>query len=188
MYTPKNLANLLAEKKEFVVKLSNVKCGEYCTCDVTESNWCFSGEGIQIKSKSSGLDFIAVWSESPFPLLSGLKEIVLFPLGESATKLHGWFTAAQRMAGRPLGIGPDFVNLEPHEWPAHEEAFEVTFGGDYCRTEEMLTLPEAISGYIREVESVFASMQPPYVCPVCHDASCDATTNRESPCTYIDEL
>ncbi len=186
MYQPSVLARVLSENSEFTCRLIEVKCGDFCSCDRENRKLCFSGEAITIQSGT--LVFTALWSKLPPPFPDECRQIYVVPPDGFNGALHGWFTAAQRMGGRSFGMGPDFVNLEPHDWPLYSEVFSGVFGEDFSPSAFSLPLPESISGYINEVEDLHASKQHPYVCPLCHDATCAATKNQESPCSYADEL
>ena len=187
MYNPSSLTLALNGFPDLVAELAEVKCGEYCSCEKSQGD-CFSGESIEIQTKSSDLTFTAIWSDLGEPYPKGCQEIIVLPPGGFASSLHQRVTGAQRMGGRGFAQGPDFVNLEPHEWQIHGETFAQDFQGGFAVIGDLRALPDAIHTYIQALESLHHSIQPPYVCPFCHDASCDATTNRESACTYSDEL
>lgn len=186
MYKPSSLTLALNEFPDLAAELAEVKCGEYCSCEKSQSD-CFSGQSIEIKTKSSNLTFTAIWSDLGETYPDGSQVIIVLPPGGFASGLYQRVRSSQRLGGG-YGEGPDFVNFEPHEWQIYGEAFTQAFQDDFAYIEHLRPLPEAIHRYIAGLESLHRSMQPPYVCPVCHDASCDATSNRESPCTYIDEL
>ena len=186
VYNPASLTLALNEFPNLVAELAEVECGEYCSCETYQGD-CFSGQSIDIQTKSSDLTFTAIWSDLGEPYPEGCQVIILLPPGGFASSLHQRVKSVQRMGGG-YGAGPDFVNFEPHEWQIHGEGFMQAFQDDFAYIEYLRPLPDAIHTYIEGLESLHHSMQPPYVCPVCHDASCDATSNRESPCTYTDEL
>lgn len=159
MYRQVDLAEVLRELPGLEVKLANIECEDFCSCGSPAEESCFSGEALSIFSKVSGMAFTAVWRKLPSPFPEGCMEIYVLPPGGFSSALHRWFTGAQRVGGRPFGIGPDFVNLEPEEWPAHSEIFENMFFGDFYPANEVFLLPDAIHKYIQELESVFASMR-----------------------------
>lgn len=186
VYNPFSLTLALNGFPDLVAELAEVKCGEYCSCEKSEGG-CFAGESIELQKKSSELTFTAIWSDLGEPYPEGSQVIIVLPPGGFASSLHQRVKSVQRMVGG-YGAGPDFVNFEPHEWQIHAEAFLQAFQDDFSEIEHLHPLPKAIHHYIEQLEALHRSLEPPYTCPVCHDASCDATTNRESPCTYTDEL
>lgn len=187
MYNPDTLTLSLNSFSDVVAQLAEVECGEYCSCGTYEYSDCFAGKSIQIETNFSDLTFTAIWSDLGNPYPEGSQVIIVLPPGGFASSLHERFRAPQRMAG-DYGNGPDFINFEPHEWPIHAKAFFEAFDEDFVPVEELEPLPEAIRAYIIKMESIHESMKPAYVCPNCHDASCEATTDKQSPCSYTDEL
>lgn len=192
MYDPSGLDNAFKAFPNVTTELTEVECGTFCSGNEFDS-YCFAGPALRLSFIDSDLALIALWSDLHSELPSypvGTYEICVVPEGEGfRSRLHGWFTGAQRVGGRPFGIGPNFMNLEHRgEWESYLEALRNI--GDSRHVEasvvrevaEQEGLPRLVYNYARDLVALHESRKPKYVCPACYDPTCPATVDRGADC------
>lgn len=128
MYDPSGLDKALTAFPDVTTELTDIECGTYCFDSEFD---CFAGPALRLSLLDSDLVLVALWSDShskipAYPV--GTCQIYVVPEAEGfQSRLHGWFTGAQRVGGRPFGIGPDFLNLEHRdEWDSYLDALRTT--------------------------------------------------------------
>ncbi len=196
MYDPSGLDKALTAFPDVTTELTDIECGTYCFDSEFD---CFAGPALRLSLLDSDLVLVALWSDShskipAYPV--GTCQIYVVPEAEGfQSRLHGWFTGAQRVGGRPFGIGPDFLNLEHRdEWDSYLDALRTT--GDSVLVElslprevaEQEGLPRLVYNYVRDLATLHESRKPEYVCPACYDPTCPATEDRGAECINSDVL
>jgi len=149
---------------------------------------------LLIESGDSGVAYVALWADFGLEipeLPAGAKKIYVIPKeGGLESRLHGWFTGAQRIGGRPFGIGPDFTNFEPQEWSDFGQQLGEIFQGSYFPVDflSQTSLPGLVRGYISEADTLYREWQPEKVCPQCYDPTCPVANDPEAQCVNSDYL
>ena len=194
MYTPSSLMEALAVFPDLAAELVDVECGTYCTEIEVD---CFEGPALRLTPLGFEVVLVALWSHlySTAPDYAGQCHIYVVPETDGfESHLHGWFTGAQRVGGRPFGIGPDFLNLE------HRDEWENYFSG--LRKEdaalsglsvppdlaELEGLPRMVYRYTRELVALHEATKPKSVCPSCFDPTCPAGADRGAECVNTEVL
>lgn len=194
MYTPLELQVSLSQVPGLSATLLENTCGQYCACSETDKSQCFAGSALLIESGDSGVAYVALWADFGLEipeLPAGAKKIYVIPKeGGLESRLHGWFTGAQRIGGRPFGIGPDFTNFEPQEWSDFGQQLGEIFQGSYFPVDflSQTSLPGLVRGYISEADTLYREWQPEKVCPQCYDPTCPVANDPEAQCVNSDYL
>lgn len=194
MYTPSSLMEALAVFPDLAAELLDVECGTYCT--ETEFD-CFEGTALRLTPLGSEVVLVALWSHlySSAPDYPGQCHIYVVP--ETAgfqSHLHGWFTGAQRVRGRPFGIGPDFLNLEHRdEWEDYlsglrDEDAALLGLSVHSDLAELEGLPRMVYSYTRELVALHEAGKPKSVCPSCYAPTCPAGEDRGAECVNTEIL
>lgn len=194
VYSPSSLMEALEVFPDLAVELVDLECGTYCT--ETEFD-CFEGPALRLSPLGSELVLVALWSHlySAAPDDSGLCHIYVVPETDGfESHLHGWFTAAQRLGGRPFGIGPDFLNLENRdEWEHYlgglREEDAATWGLPVPpESAELEGLPRMVYGFTRELVALYEAGKPKSGCPSCYDPTCPAGEDSGAECVNTEVL
>ena len=193
MYSPSSLMEALAVFPEIAAELVDVECGTYCA--ETEFD-CFEGPALRLTLLGSEVALIALWSQlsSTAPEYPGPCHIYVVPeLDGFQSPSHAWFTGAQRVSGRPFGVGPDFLILEhPEEWAGYVENLQAQDSPLLELSAHELAkregLPQLVYDYMRELVAIHESKKPKFICQSCYDPTCPATEDRSAECINSDVL
>lgn len=193
MHSPSSLMEALKVFPEIAAELVEVECGKYCA--ETEFD-CFEGPALRLTPLGSEVVLIALWSQlsSTAPEHPGQCHIYVVPETDGfQSHLHGWFTGAQRVGGRPFGMGPDFLNLEHREeWQSYVEDLQAQDSAllelSTHELAEQKGLPQLVHDYIRELVALNESEKPKVVCESCYDPKCPATEDRNAECINSEAL